>query len=124
MTLELAMADFKATWSTKTNQGATLMSMHGWTDDQLVDQAQQGLHGQSVMPRPVIVLATKMLSIICATAHAQSMKPSAPDKMTSPDQAQKNARLQKTGRAEQHQDGRAREIRHGLHDGQEIARLI
>ena len=65
------------------------MRMQGWTDDQLVDQAQQGLHGQSVMPRPVIVLATMMLSIICATAHAQSMKPSAPDKMTSPDQARK-----------------------------------
>src|SRR5450755_1910762 len=33
----------------------------------------------------------------------------------------KNARLRKAGGAEQHQDGRALEIRHGLHDGQEIA---
>jgi hypothetical protein len=42
------------------------------------------------MPRPAALLAAMILSLAGASAYAQSpMKPSAPDKMTSPAEAQK-----------------------------------
>lgn len=42
------------------------------------------------MPRPVALLAAMILSLAGASTYAQSpMKPSAPDKMTSPEQAKK-----------------------------------
>ena len=39
------------------------------------------------MPRPIALLMAA--SLVCGTAYAQSMKPSAPQKMMSPDEAQK-----------------------------------
>ena len=42
------------------------------------------------MPRPVALLTAVALSLVCAAASAQSsMKPSAPQKMMSPAEAQK-----------------------------------
>ena len=41
------------------------------------------------MPRPIALLMAVSLSLVCGAAYAQSMKPSAPQKMMSPDEAQK-----------------------------------
>jgi predicted helicase len=42
------------------------------------------------MPRPIALLTAATLSLVCETAIAQtSMKPSAPQKMTSPEAAHK-----------------------------------
>jgi hypothetical protein len=42
------------------------------------------------MPRPIAFLTAVILSLACTTAYAQtSMKPSAPQKMMSPEEAKK-----------------------------------
>jgi hypothetical protein len=41
------------------------------------------------MPRPIALLTAVSVSLLCGTANAQSMKPSAPQKMMSPNEAQK-----------------------------------
>jgi hypothetical protein len=41
------------------------------------------------MPRPIALPTALIVSLICASADAQPMKPSAPQKMMSPTEAQK-----------------------------------
>ena len=41
------------------------------------------------MPRPIALLTALILSLVCAFAYSQPMKPSAPQKMMSPAEAKK-----------------------------------
>ena len=69
------------------------------------------------MPRAIAL--AMVLCLFGAGASAQSaMKPTAPQKMMSPEEAKKMQACKKQAADQNVQDGPARQVRHGLHDGE------